>query len=170
MESDHSDGHTHGTAENTHMESMSKMPGMASSEDMAALRQATGPAVDVLYLQLMLRHHQGGLPMMEYAAQHASEDAVRSLAQTMVDTQQSEATVMTNMLTAKAPLPADELTSGVTTTSSRAPRACPRGARDVFAVPFELPEAEVGQLRGTGRFAPRAAQRGEGEVVAAHPV
>jgi len=89
------------------MGSMSKMPGMASSEDMAALRQATGPAVDVLYLQLMLRHHQGGLPMMEYAAQHASEDAVRSLAQTMVDTQQSEATVMTNMLTAKgaAPLP-----------------------------------------------------------------
>jgi uncharacterized protein (DUF305 family) len=55
----------------------------------------------------MLRHHQGGLPMMEYAAQHASEDAVRSLAQTMVDTQQSESTVMTNMLTAKgaAPLP-----------------------------------------------------------------
>ncbi|MFE7422680.1 DUF305 domain-containing protein [Rhodococcus sp. NPDC057529] len=107
MGSEHSDGHTHGTAENSHMGSMSKMPGMASSEDMAALRQATGPAVDVLYLQLMLRHHQGGLPMMEYAAQHASEDAVRSLAQTMVDTQQSEATVMTNMLTAKgaAPLP-----------------------------------------------------------------
>ncbi|WP_370183230.1 DUF305 domain-containing protein [Rhodococcus wratislaviensis] len=107
MESEHSDGHDHGTADSGHMGSMSKMPGMASSEDMAALRQATGPAEDVLYLQLMLRHHQGGLPMMEYAAQHASEDAVRSLAQTMVDTQQSEATVMTNMLTAKgaAPLP-----------------------------------------------------------------
>jgi uncharacterized protein (DUF305 family) len=107
MKSEHSDGHDHGSTESAHMGSMTKMPGMASSEDMAALRQATGPAVDVLYLQLMLRHHQGGLPMMEYAAQHASEDAVRGLAQTMVDTQQSEATVMTNMLTAKgaAPLP-----------------------------------------------------------------
>ncbi|MFC9790570.1 DUF305 domain-containing protein [Rhodococcus sp. NPDC127528] len=83
------------------------MPGMASSEDMAALRQARGPAADVLFLQLMLRHHQGGVPMMEYGAAHAEVPTVRALAQTMVDTQQSESTRMTQLLTEKgaAPLP-----------------------------------------------------------------
>ncbi|SEM30196.1 DUF305 domain-containing protein [Rhodococcus maanshanensis] len=83
------------------------MPGMASSEDMAALRQARGPAADVLYLQLMLRHHQGGLPMMEYGAQHAEVPAVQMLAKTMVNTQQSEADRITTMLAEKgaAPLP-----------------------------------------------------------------
>ncbi|MFC7449522.1 DUF305 domain-containing protein [Rhodococcus daqingensis] len=88
-------------------ESTGAMPGMASSEDLAALRQARGPAADVLYLQLMLRHHQGGLPMMEYGAQHAEVPAVQMLAQTMVDTQQSEADRIITMLSEKgaAPLP-----------------------------------------------------------------
>ena len=86
-ETEHFDGHDHGSADSGHMGSMSKMPGMASSEDMAALRQATGQAVDVLYLQLMLRHHQGGLPMMEYAATRRRTRC--ALSQTMVDTQRA---------------------------------------------------------------------------------
>ncbi|MFC4605755.1 DUF305 domain-containing protein [Rhodococcus kronopolitis] len=83
------------------------MPGMASSADMAALRQARGQESDVLFLQLMLRHHQGGLHMMEYGAEHAQVPTVRDLAQTMVDTQQSESDRMTALLAAKgaAPLP-----------------------------------------------------------------
>ena len=87
--------------------SMQKMPGMASSEDMTALRQARGPALHTLFLQLMLRHHQGGLQMMLYAAQHADESVVRDLAQTMVDTQQNEAQLMIQMLSQRgaAPLP-----------------------------------------------------------------
>lgn len=105
-----SDGHSHAhgaSAADGHGEPMAKMPGMATSEDMAALRQATGPAVDVLFLQLMLRHHEGGLPMMQYGAQHASVATVRNLAQTMVDTQQSESQLMTTMLAQRgaAPLP-----------------------------------------------------------------
>ncbi|GAA4475166.1 DUF305 domain-containing protein [Rhodococcus olei] len=83
------------------------MPGMATSDEMAALRQARGPAADVLFLQLMLRHHEGGLPMMQYGAQHADVQTVRDLAQTMVDTQQSESHRMMQLLTEKgaAPLP-----------------------------------------------------------------
>ncbi|MFZ2177471.1 MAG: DUF305 domain-containing protein [Rhodococcus sp. (in: high G+C Gram-positive bacteria)] len=106
-DSDTDDDHGHASGAGEHMGSMSKMPGMASSEDLAALRQATGPAVDVLFLQLMLRHHEGGLPMMEYAAQHASTDVARALSQTMVDAQQSESTLMKNMLAERgaAPLP-----------------------------------------------------------------
>ncbi|MFF0815645.1 DUF305 domain-containing protein [Rhodococcus sp. NPDC003318] len=111
--SEGSDGHDHGgtTASATAAASpgSAQMPGMATSEEMAALRQARGEAVDVLFLQLMLRHHQGGLPMMEYAAEHAQERVVRTLAQTMVDTQQSESARMTQLLSEKgaAPLPAN---------------------------------------------------------------
>ncbi|MFD4266765.1 DUF305 domain-containing protein [Rhodococcus sp. NPDC058481] len=103
------DGHDMGAMTSAAGEpaSTGPMPGMASSEDMSALRQARGPAADVLYLQLMLRHHQGGLPMMEYGAQHAEVPTVQMLAQTMVDTQQSEADRITGMLREKgaAPLP-----------------------------------------------------------------
>ena len=83
------------------------MPGMASSQDLTDLRAASGPELDVLFLQLMLRHHEGGLPMMEYGAEHAEVATVRTLAQTMVDTQTSESQLMTSMLAERGaqPLP-----------------------------------------------------------------
>ncbi|WP_420750416.1 DUF305 domain-containing protein [Rhodococcus sp. O3] len=83
------------------------MPGMATSQELAALRAASGPELDVLFLQLMLRHHQGGLPMMEYGAEHGEVAAVRTLAQTMVDTQTGESELMTSMLAERGaqPLP-----------------------------------------------------------------
>lgn len=83
------------------------MPGMATAEDMTALRAARGPALDALFLQLMLRHHEGGLTMMQYAAKQAETDVVRQLAQTMVDTQTNESNLMKSMLTERnaAPLP-----------------------------------------------------------------
>lgn len=85
----------------------SAMPGMASAEEMSALGRATGPELDVMFLQLMLRHHQGGLPMMEYAEQYADVPAVRNLAATMVATQQGESTLITSMLAERSasPLP-----------------------------------------------------------------
>ncbi|KQU03732.1 hypothetical protein ASG56_09585 [Rhodococcus sp. Leaf7] len=81
------------------------MPGMASTQDMTDLRAASGPALDVLFLQLMLRHHQGGLTMMQYGEVHAETPAVRNLARTMVNTQTSEAQLMTQMLTEKGAAP-----------------------------------------------------------------
>ncbi|MGQ4601355.1 DUF305 domain-containing protein [Nocardia sp. R6R-6] len=86
---------------------MSTMPGMATPTELAALRQATGPALDTQFLQLMLRHHGGGLPMIDYAAQHADTTAVRTLADTMAKTQRGESDLITTMLTARgaAPLP-----------------------------------------------------------------
>lgn len=107
-------GHAHdgmegmeGMSDMHHSGPTNKMPGMATSEDLAALRTARGTELDVKFLQLMLRHHEGGLPMMEYGAAHADVSVVRELAQTMVATQQSEAKTMTDMLAARgaAPLP-----------------------------------------------------------------
>ncbi|WP_084514205.1 DUF305 domain-containing protein [Nocardia acidivorans] len=88
----------HHTGTSEHSGPVQVMPGMASTDELTALRQATGPALDSLFLQLMLRHHQGGMPMAEYAAQRAEVDVVRSLAESMVKTQTSEAQLMTQML------------------------------------------------------------------------
>ena len=41
------------------------MPGMATAEEMARLAQASGPAFDALFLELMIRHHEGALVMVE---------------------------------------------------------------------------------------------------------
>jgi len=98
----------HGTATNAEGASDSHlMPGMATSEDLANLRAARGPELDVLFLQLMLRHHEGGLPMMEYGEQYASTAAVRNLAGTMVATQQGESDLMRTLLAERGaePLP-----------------------------------------------------------------
>ena len=109
MSSDSGSGHgSHGTSatmDMSHSGPVDTMPGMASPEDLAALRAAEGLQLDTLFLQLMLRHHEGGLPMMESAAADATEGPVRSLAQTMVNTQQSESKLMTDMLAARGAMP-----------------------------------------------------------------
>lgn len=88
----------------SHSGPVDTMPGMASPRTLR-LRAAEGLQLDTLFLQLMLRHHEGGLPMMEYAAADATEGPVRSLAQTMVNTQQSESKLMTDMLAARGAMP-----------------------------------------------------------------
>ena len=85
------------------------MPGMATPEQMAALRAAGGEAADVLFLQLMIPHHQYGIAMAQYAADHARQEPVRLLAQGMANAQALEVDYMQSLLTAKgqAPMPAD---------------------------------------------------------------
>ncbi|MBN9097351.1 MULTISPECIES: DUF305 domain-containing protein [unclassified Pseudonocardia] len=83
------------------------MPGMATAEDLRNLRAATGKQLDVLFLQLMLRHHEGGRSMLADAAQHASQPQVRNLAAQMLSSQSSEADYMKQLLAQRgaAPLP-----------------------------------------------------------------
>ena len=84
------------------------MPGMATETELAQLRSLTGQPFDVLFLQLMTRHHQGGLEMAEYGEEHASLPAVRSLARSIAQSQTAETTTMEQMLRARggSPLPA----------------------------------------------------------------
>jgi uncharacterized protein (DUF305 family) len=83
------------------------MPGMATSDQLRALRAASGPQLDVLFLQLMLRHHQGGVIMLQYGADHASVPQVRNLAAQMLSAQTSESEYIEQLLTARGgtPLP-----------------------------------------------------------------
>jgi uncharacterized protein (DUF305 family) len=84
------------------------MPGMATEEELANLRALSGTAFDVEFLRLMMRHHQGGTEMAGYAAEHADNQAVRDLADSIVTSQAAETTLMTDMLAERGgtPLPA----------------------------------------------------------------
>jgi uncharacterized protein (DUF305 family) len=86
----------------------SLMPGMATPAQMSKLESLHGRALDVLFLQLMIRHHQGGLPMARYAEAHASEPYVRTLAGAIVSAQSSEIVEMEQLLRGLGgtPLPA----------------------------------------------------------------
>jgi uncharacterized protein (DUF305 family) len=83
------------------------MPGMASTAELTALHTATGAAFDVLYLQLITRHHHGGAQMLSYAADHAVNPVVRNFASQVGSSQSAEVTYMTQLLTARGakPLP-----------------------------------------------------------------
>ena len=83
------------------------MPGMASPADLDRLRESSGAQFDVLFLQLMLRHHQGGAPMAQYAEQHAETVQVRNLAEKMAISQGAESEYMTQLLAQRGaqPLP-----------------------------------------------------------------
>ena len=83
------------------------MPGMATSDQLRALRAASGEQMDVLFLQLMLRHHEGGVIMLQYASEHASVPEVRNLAAQMLSSQTSESEYLKQLLAARGgtPLP-----------------------------------------------------------------
>ena len=83
------------------------MPGMATDAEMKKLEGLKGTASDIYFLQLMIRHHQGGSAMMTYAANHAASKVVQNFASKMLDAQNSEISIMTDMLTKRGakPLP-----------------------------------------------------------------
>ena len=96
-------GHAgHSMAEN------GQMPGMATEDELADLRQLSGTAFDVEFLRLMMRHHQGGFEMAEYARDHADVAAVRTLARRIAESQTAETELMADMLSERGgtPLPA----------------------------------------------------------------
>jgi uncharacterized protein (DUF305 family) len=83
------------------------MPGMASPADLERLRASSGAQFDVLFLQLMLRHHQGGAPMARYTAEHGETPQVRNLAEKMVVSQGAESEYLAQLIAQRGaqPLP-----------------------------------------------------------------
>lgn len=74
------------------------MPGMATTAELARLKSLSGKPLDIYFLQLMIRHHKGGLEMAQYGAAHASEPYVTALASKIVTAQQNEVVMMEQML------------------------------------------------------------------------
>jgi uncharacterized protein (DUF305 family) len=74
------------------------MPGMATPEQLAKLREATGKDLDVQYLTLMRQHHLGGIHMAQEILKLSDNKDVTWLAQTMVTGQQSEINLIDQLL------------------------------------------------------------------------
>lgn len=66
------------------------MPGMATPAQITKLENSTGKAFDILYCQLMLRHHVGGIHMVEGILALSHNGQVHDLATAMLTAQQSE--------------------------------------------------------------------------------
>ncbi|MBB6173082.1 uncharacterized protein (DUF305 family) [Nocardiopsis mwathae] len=74
------------------------MPGWASEEEMKRLEEAEGVEAEVLFLQLMIDHHRGGIDMAEAAVSAADRPLVTDFAAGMAEAQQAEIELMEDML------------------------------------------------------------------------
>ena len=102
-------GHEHGSgrsittpAPSTTADPGPAMAGMASTDDISRLASRTGRDAEVWYLQLMVRHHRGGL-LMAKAAYNSDDvtDTVKRTAYQMMTDQGEEISLMTMLLTAR---------------------------------------------------------------------
>lgn len=91
-----------------------RMPGMAAPEEIEQLRTLPVGQAEVLFLQLMIRHHQGGVAMADAVLDRGDQPEVTRLAESIVAAQQSEIDTMNQMLQQRGeppitdPLPIDD--------------------------------------------------------------
>ena len=76
----------------------SGMGGMMSDEEMTQLSNTSGAAFDKLWLQMMVKHHQGAVTMARTELTDGANDEAKKLAQEIVDSQSKEITTMTALL------------------------------------------------------------------------
>ncbi|MCR2763920.1 DUF305 domain-containing protein [Microbacterium sp. zg.B48] len=68
--------------------------GMATDAQLAQLRTASGTEADCLFLELMIRHHEGAIPMAEAILQRGSVPRVLTVATSMKNGQTAEIDAM----------------------------------------------------------------------------
>lgn len=83
----------HGAEAMTDEEARAEM-GMATDAELGELRDATGTEADCLYLELMIRHHEGAIPMAEAVIELGSVPRVVSVAQSIKEGQTAEVDAM----------------------------------------------------------------------------
>ncbi len=80
--------------------SMSGMSGMMSADDMKMLDQSKGAAFDKMWLDMMIKHHEGAVAMAKTELQKGGSADAKKLAQDIIDAQQKEITEMQGLLKA----------------------------------------------------------------------
>jgi len=75
------------------------MSGMVSDADFETLASLASPEFDVLFLELMIAHHEGALDMLSMIADSSNAD-VRALAEAIESAQRAEIEEMQGLLTA----------------------------------------------------------------------
>jgi uncharacterized protein (DUF305 family) len=84
-----------------HAHDFKPMPGMLSQADMAKLAAAQGPAFDRLFLEFMVKHHDGALVMVNqlFKQDGAGQEAeINAFASDVIADQQMEIDRMIGML------------------------------------------------------------------------
>ncbi|MFI6786548.1 DUF305 domain-containing protein [Nonomuraea sp. NPDC050383] len=83
------------------------MPGMATPEELTRLKSLRGKEAEVQFLQLMIRHHEGGVQMAEGLLRLSDREEVAGMADKIVKGQTGEIKLMTDLLRARGaqPLP-----------------------------------------------------------------
>jgi uncharacterized protein (DUF305 family) len=76
------------------------MPGMATPRQLIELYQRSGRAFDILFLQLMIRHHLSGIDMARYAIADQATPLVADAARQMIAAQVEDLGTMRAMLAA----------------------------------------------------------------------
>jgi uncharacterized protein (DUF305 family) len=74
------------------------MPGMATDEEVDGLRELPPADADRRFLELMIRHHEGGLGMAQAGLDLGQQPVVRQLARAILASQSSEIETMQAML------------------------------------------------------------------------
>jgi uncharacterized protein (DUF305 family) len=92
-------GHDHGGTASDPLtdEEARQAMGMASADEIAALQAATGQEADCLFLQLMIRHHEGAIPMAAAVIELGSEPRVLEVAGSIEAGQTAEIAAMKSM-------------------------------------------------------------------------
>ncbi len=75
-----------------------RMPGMATPEEIEALRKASPEEAERRFLRLMIPHHQAAVPMAEAALKETDRPEVRQLAGAIGASQKAEIEVMQDLL------------------------------------------------------------------------
>ncbi|GAB3686549.1 DUF305 domain-containing protein [Actinocorallia lasiicapitis] len=72
--------------------------GMMSTAELDELKKATGPAFDRLFLELMIKHHEGAVASANVELAEGAHGPSKTLAQSIVDGQNAEITTMKSLL------------------------------------------------------------------------
>ncbi|MEV1132297.1 DUF305 domain-containing protein [Agromyces sp. NPDC049794] len=96
------DGHAaHAADAGTHAPG-APMPGLATAEQIDALRASSGVEAERRFLELMIAHHDGALEMAEAVLARSTDDVVVPFATSVVASQTSEIALMEEMLAARS--------------------------------------------------------------------
>jgi uncharacterized protein (DUF305 family) len=92
-------GHDHAASESE------RLMGMATADELARLRGTRGADAEVLFLQLMIRHHEGGVRMARAVLAESTREEVVAMARSIDESQTGEIALMIQMLAERGAKP-----------------------------------------------------------------
>ena len=90
-------GHEHAASPSATEAELRAEMGMATTDEIDGMRAATGTDADCRFLSLMIRHHEGALPMAQALVDLGNEPRAIQVAQGVIATQSAEIDLMTSL-------------------------------------------------------------------------